>query len=565
MLSLPQLTERVQSRVGTTLRGKYRLDAVLGIGGMGAVYAATHRNTKRFAVKMLHPELSVSDDIRTRFLREGYAANSVRHPGTVVVMDDDVTDDGAAFLVMELLDGVGMDSLWNQHGGKLPAQIAVVIVDQLLDVLAAAHAKGIVHRDIKPANLFLTTDGTVKVLDFGIARAREAATGGGDSGAGTATGTMLGSPAFMAPEQAMAKSREVDAQTDLWAASATLFTLVSGEFVHCGENATQQLILAATQRARSLSSVAPNVPAPVIEVVDRGLAFEKGARWRDAAAMRSALREAYAVAYGAAPERASLALFGQQHAIGGGLTSSHPKVVALSPKWDAEGATASAPGQMTATFDAPKGGAASAPNRPGTSSSTTAQPVEAWRATRTEGRTQPTRRYLFFAGAGLLAAAVAAFFALRPAPPIPPGTPGSPSTDPVARNSGEQPTASARTTGDAATLTANAGTSSTTNDTDARDATTSIYGLFQNDHDGAAGHDGGRIMVGNTIGYSGAGALGHSGAGSGAGGTGEGIGLGHLGKTRHDAGSKPNPTPVDCNPPFYFDTQNSRVFKKECL
>src|SRR5580704_7744109 len=103
-----ELLKMAEERLGRVLRGKYRLDRVLGIGGMATVYAATHRNKKRVAIKMLHPELSMRENIRTRFLREGYVANSVRHSGAVTVDDDDVAEDGSAFLVMELLDGVAL-------------------------------------------------------------------------------------------------------------------------------------------------------------------------------------------------------------------------------------------------------------------------------------------------------------------------------------------------------------------------------------------------------------------------------------------------------------------------
>src|SRR5580700_3347270 len=110
-----EVHERSSARLGTTLRGKYRLERVLGIGGMAVVYAATHRNQKQFAVKMLHAELSIREGIRARFLREGYAANSVKHPGAVAVMDDDVAEDGAAFLVMEMLEGSSVEEIWNKH------------------------------------------------------------------------------------------------------------------------------------------------------------------------------------------------------------------------------------------------------------------------------------------------------------------------------------------------------------------------------------------------------------------------------------------------------------------
>src|SRR6202044_1058202 len=125
-----------EARLGRVLRGKYRLDRVLGIGGMATVYAATHRNKKKFAIKMLHPELSHRENIRTRFLREGYVANSVEHPGAVAVLDDDVAEDGSAFVVMELLQGAAVDEVWARHGKRVPLALAISIGDGLLEVLA---------------------------------------------------------------------------------------------------------------------------------------------------------------------------------------------------------------------------------------------------------------------------------------------------------------------------------------------------------------------------------------------------------------------------------------------
>src|SRR5580700_12087689 len=110
-----ELLALARARLGMVLRGKYRLDRVLGIGGMATVYAATHRNKKKVAIKMLHPELSIRENIRARFLREGYVANSVEHPGAVAVLDDDVAEDGSAFVVMELLDGAPVDELWEKR------------------------------------------------------------------------------------------------------------------------------------------------------------------------------------------------------------------------------------------------------------------------------------------------------------------------------------------------------------------------------------------------------------------------------------------------------------------
>jgi serine/threonine-protein kinase len=281
-------------RIGTILRGKYRIDAVLGVGGMAIVYAATHRNRKRFAIKVLHPELSARRDLRARFLREGYVANSVDHAGVVAILDDDVDDDGSAFLVMELLEGFTVEALCSRSRTGIHVRECLEIARQLLDVLAAAHAKGIVHRDIKPANVFVTRDGRVKVLDFGIARLR-------DMGAGvksTRAGALLGTPAFMAPEQALGQASDVDARTDVWATGATLFTMLSGKFVHEGESGRQMLIRAATLPARSLSSVAPATPGAVAALVGRALEFDRSSRWESAEAMRDAVVRVYEESFG---------------------------------------------------------------------------------------------------------------------------------------------------------------------------------------------------------------------------------------------------------------------------
>jgi eukaryotic-like serine/threonine-protein kinase len=282
------LESLVHQRVGTVIVGKYTLDRVIGIGGMAAVYAATHRNQAEFAVKMLHPDVSSREDIRSRFLREGYIANSVKHPGAVRVVDDDVAEDGAAFLVMELLDGATVEDLWFRGDRQVPLRAALAIAHQLLDVLAVAHAKNIVHRDIKPANLFVTRSGDLKVLDFGIARLRDATTN-----AITQMGAMLGTPAFMAPEQARGQSKEVDGQTDVWAVGATVFALLSGRLVHEADSATMLLLKVATTPARSLTRVVKDLPEPITALVDKALAFEKTSRWESAAAMRDALQEAY--------------------------------------------------------------------------------------------------------------------------------------------------------------------------------------------------------------------------------------------------------------------------------
>ena len=291
---LDPLVMRARARVGSVLHSKWRLDVLLGVGGMAAVYAATHRNGSRAAVKILHPELSLNSQVRTRFLREGYVANSVGHDGAVKVIDDDASDDGAAFLVMELLDGETLEDRRMRLGGKLSEDEVLSAADQLLDVLAAAHAKGVVHRDLKPENIFLTRAGQVKVLDFGIARLRELST----ASTATKSGATMGTPYYMAPEQARGLWDEVDGRTDLWALGATMFHALSGTLVHDGRTTNEVLLAAMTKPAPSLGAVAPNISPTVTHLVDRALEFDREARWRDAHHMQEAVRHAYHDRYG---------------------------------------------------------------------------------------------------------------------------------------------------------------------------------------------------------------------------------------------------------------------------
>jgi serine/threonine protein kinase len=273
------LEKRARARIGTSLLGKYFLDRVLGVGGMAAVFAANHRNGSRVAVKVLHAEYAMVDDVRVRFLREGYVANRIAHPGVVKVLDDDTGEDGSVFLVLELLEGETLDELWQRQGARLPPEQVLLHADRTLDVLHVAHASGIVHRDIKPENLFLTRDGQLKVLDFGIARLL-------DGTGATQSGQSFGTPAFMPPEQAAGRMKDVDARTDIWSVGATMFALLSGSFVHEGTS----FVAAAVGRARPVRTVAPWVPADVGDIVDVALAFEQEKRWPTARSMQAAMR-----------------------------------------------------------------------------------------------------------------------------------------------------------------------------------------------------------------------------------------------------------------------------------
>ena len=269
------------ARLGTTLGRRWTLDELLGSGGSSVVYAAHHRNGRRAAVKVLHRTHAARPPLRRRFLAEGYAANRVGHAGAVSVLDDGEEPDGTVFLVMEQLSGASLAKQLGQ--GTLSERGVIVAAIGILDVLAAAHDRGIVHRDVKPSNVFLTDDGVIKVLDFGSARIRE------QDAFTTQSDAVLGTPAFMAPELATGRTDEVDARTDIWAVGATMFQLLTGETVHAARTNNEALVAAATQRARSLSIVRPQTTPELAAIVDRALSFAPSDRWPNARAMRMSL------------------------------------------------------------------------------------------------------------------------------------------------------------------------------------------------------------------------------------------------------------------------------------
>ncbi|MBX3199040.1 MAG: protein kinase [Labilithrix sp.] len=286
--------------IGAVLQDKWRIEAKIARGGVATVFRATHRRGQVAAIKIMHPEYARNADVRSRFLREGYAANKVGHPGVVRVLDDDVTADGSAYIVMELLDhGELLEDKRERSGGRLPVAEVAHVCDQVLDVLAAAHEQGIIHRDIKPENVFVLEGGTVKVLDFGIAHIKEAAV----QAEPTATGLLLGTPEYMAPEQALGKRGQIDAHTDVYAVGATMFTLLSGEAVHVQDTLSNLLMAAASRQARSLAAtrIGRELPREVIAVVDKALALEKPRRWPGVREMQAALRKAVPQSYAPTP------------------------------------------------------------------------------------------------------------------------------------------------------------------------------------------------------------------------------------------------------------------------
>src|SRR5262245_4136482 len=164
------MRQRASDRLGRWIKQKYRLDSLLGVGGMATVYAAKHRNGARIALKILHAEFAREEGVKARFLREGYVANKVDHTGVVKILDDDETEQGEPFLVMELLEGETLQQLWKRRSRKVPVSEALHIATEVLDTLVPFHELNIVHRDLKPANIFITHEGQVKLLDFGVAQ-----------------------------------------------------------------------------------------------------------------------------------------------------------------------------------------------------------------------------------------------------------------------------------------------------------------------------------------------------------------------------------------------------------
>ncbi len=282
-----------RSRVGSVLRSKWRLDALLGVGGMAAVYAATHRNGSRAAIKVLHAELSTNEAARRQFLREGYLANSVGHPGTVKIIDDDVAEDGSPFLVAELLAGETLEDRRIRLGGRLSENDVLIAADQILEILVVAHDRSIVHRDLKPENVFVTSTGHIKLLDFGIAHFRELPS----STALSASGPM-GTPAYMAPECTRTDAREIDGRTDLWSCGATMFHLLSGIDVRDGAATAAHLASAAKKPVPPVATVVPTIPRPIAHIVDKALALDKDERWPNAGTMRQAVQSAYSEVFG---------------------------------------------------------------------------------------------------------------------------------------------------------------------------------------------------------------------------------------------------------------------------
>ncbi len=284
----------LRALLGRSLAGRYRLDKLLGAGGMGAVFEATAVNGTRVAAKVIlgDPERQKPELLR-RFVREARATMAIDSPNVVRIVDvDSDPQAGFPFIVMELLAGTDLDKLIRTKGALDPVAVAKLFV-QACTGLGAAHGKGILHRDVKPANVFLhqSVDGRiqVKICDFGIAKQLNGDEGGVVSTELTRTGGVLGSPMYMSPEQARS-AKHVDATTDVWSLGAALYEALSGRRVWEGHSSVGDLIIAiCTKEVPPLQDVAPWVDPGLAEVVHRALQREPGARHASMQAFAAAL------------------------------------------------------------------------------------------------------------------------------------------------------------------------------------------------------------------------------------------------------------------------------------
>ena len=312
-----------QVRLGTVIDGRYRLDALLGKGGMGVVYRAEHVALRRtVAVKLLHPSLAAVPDLRSRFEREAIAIGRIDHPNCVTVTDFGKLGDGSLFLVMELLDGRSLGDLLDAEAPLAPAR-ALRILRHILSGLGHAHAAGIVHRDVKPENVFIVGDGEggelAKILDFGIAKVIGG--DGADEVKLTQAGVAFGTPIYMSPEQAF--GNPLDGRSDLYAASVLAFEMICGKPPFYADDKLELLSMHTSRPPPPMREVRdrvlrreprtgsspgltppadgpvpeiPGIPAVIEQLVQRGQAKRPDDRYENAAEYIAALDAALALA-----------------------------------------------------------------------------------------------------------------------------------------------------------------------------------------------------------------------------------------------------------------------------
>ena len=286
------MSDTLRGRAITAFGEGYELDAEIGRGGMGVVYRCKDVKLRRFvAIKVLPPDLAFRDEVRVRFLREAETAAQLNHPNIVPIFSVDERD-GLVWFVMGLVEGESLAARLLREPRPAFADVKRILRD-VADALAYAHARGIIHRDIKPDNILLDRQtGRPIVTDFGIARAIE-----GDSRL-TVTGTAVGTPAYMSPEQAMGEG-EIDGRSDLYSLAVVGYQMLAGELPFKASNTPAMLMKHLSDPLRPLNSVRAEIPRALANLIERTLAKKPHQRWRDAAEFRDALER---VSVSGAPE-----------------------------------------------------------------------------------------------------------------------------------------------------------------------------------------------------------------------------------------------------------------------
>jgi serine/threonine-protein kinase len=355
---------------GDLLAGKYRVERVLGAGGMGVVVAARHEQLDQLvAIKFVRDDALENEEAVHRFLREARAAVKLKSEHVARVLDVGKLESGAPYMVMEFLEGNDLARVLGDQG-PLPVEPSVDWILQACEAVAEAHAAGIVHRDLKPENLFLTrTVGgapKVKVLDFGVSKAMGGKSG--DLSGLTRTRAMLGSPLYMAPEQ-MRSSRDVNPAADVWALGVVLFQMLTTQWPFEAETMPELCLKVVTEPPQSLALLRPDVPAPLVAVIERCLEKDPTLRYANAAELASALEPFGPPASRLFAERARMAI-----GSGTAVYESMPRIVARGgsgPTLPSGGSSGSRPSAVgsggrsgAAPFSAQSGAGPSGPNTP---------------------------------------------------------------------------------------------------------------------------------------------------------------------------------------------------------
>ncbi len=263
---------------GQTIAGKYRLNRLLGTGGMASVWSATNIFTEReFAIKFMLPQVARTPEAARRFLLEAKVSARINHPNIIEVIDVGQAEDSSLFLVMELLTGMSLDVATRRRTPTMTVHEFIGFMRDVAEALAAAHRSGVIHRDLKPTNIFLHSDrdGRIvpKILDFGVSKILEEE----NNTALTVVGTVLGSPLYMSPEQAMG-AEGIDGRTDVFAFGAILFEALSGQRAFDGPNFNALIVTIATSEPKRIDDVAPHLQEPLRSLIRQCLVTNKSQR-----------------------------------------------------------------------------------------------------------------------------------------------------------------------------------------------------------------------------------------------------------------------------------------------